>query len=111
MSNDYDGTGAMAAAWFGATGAGKAIDAVFGKTYVTDDGEEKRDRCRKDRADDDAHGECADEIERLRGLLRRIRAWDALDIPNTDGAFWQREIDAALTPNADISGPRSGSVA
>ena len=30
MANDYDGTGAMVAAWFGATGAGKAIENVFG---------------------------------------------------------------------------------
>ena len=32
----------------------------------------------------------------LRDLLKRIRRWDALDIPDTDGAFWKREIDAAL---------------
>ncbi len=32
----------------------------------------------------------------LRDLLKRIRQWDALDIPNSDGAFWKREIDAAL---------------
>ena len=32
----------------------------------------------------------------LRDLLKRIRQWDALDIPNTDGAYWKREIDAAL---------------
>jgi len=32
----------------------------------------------------------------LRDLLKRIRQWDALDIPDSDGAYWKREIDAAL---------------
>ena len=32
----------------------------------------------------------------LLGLVKRIRQWDALDIPDTDGAFWKREIDAAI---------------
>ena len=36
------------------------------------------------------------EATRLRDLLKRIRQWDALDIPDTDGAFWKRQIDAAL---------------
>lgn len=36
------------------------------------------------------------EVTRLRELLGRIRQWDALDIPDTDGAYWRREIDAAL---------------
>ncbi len=35
-------------------------------------------------------------MSNLRDLLKRIRQWDALDIPNTDGAYWKREIDAAL---------------
>lgn len=39
------------------------------------------------------------EIARLRALLGRIRQWDALDTPDTDGAFWKREIDSVLTPN------------
>ena len=29
MTSKYDSTGAMAAAWFGTTGADKAIDAIF----------------------------------------------------------------------------------
>ena len=32
----------------------------------------------------------------LRDLLKRIRQWDALDVPDSDGAYWKREIDAAL---------------
>jgi hypothetical protein len=32
----------------------------------------------------------------LRDLLKRIRQWDAMDIPDSDGAYWKREIDAAL---------------
>jgi hypothetical protein len=36
------------------------------------------------------------EATHLRDLLKRIRQWDALDIPDSDGAFWKREIDAAL---------------
>jgi hypothetical protein len=35
-------------------------------------------------------------MSNLRDLLKRIRQWDALDIPDTDGAFWKRQIDAAL---------------
>ena len=55
MTRETDSTGAMAAAWFGTPGAGKAIEAVFGRpqTYVDDAGEEKRERRRKDRANDD----------------------------------------------------------
>ena len=40
--------------------------------------------------------ELQSEAEGLRSLLARIRAWDVLDIPDSDGAFWKREIDAAL---------------
>lgn len=29
-------------------------------------------------------------------VLKRIRQWDALDIPDTDGAFWKRELDKAV---------------
>jgi hypothetical protein len=36
------------------------------------------------------------EATHLRDLLKRIRQWDALDIPDSDGAYWKREIDAAL---------------
>ncbi len=36
------------------------------------------------------------EATHLRELLKRIRQWDALDIPDSDGAHWKREIDAAL---------------
>ena len=36
-----------------------------------------------------------DEIERLRGLLLRLREWDYLD-GAADGPFWQREIEQAL---------------
>lgn len=32
----------------------------------------------------------------LRELLKEIRQWDALDIPDTDGAYWKKRIDAAL---------------
>ncbi len=32
----------------------------------------------------------------LRELLKQIRQWDALDIPDTDGEYWKRRIDAAL---------------
>jgi hypothetical protein len=42
----------------------------------------------------------------LRDLLKRIRQWDALDIPNSDGAYWKREIDAAL--EQPEPGPRNG---
>jgi hypothetical protein len=35
-------------------------------------------------------------MSNLRDLLKRIRQWDALDIPDSDGAHWKREIDAAL---------------
>ena len=37
----------------------------------------------------------------LRNLLKRIRQWDALDIPNSDGAYWKREIDTALAQQAE----------
>ena len=36
-----------------------------------------------------------DEIERLRGLLLRIRHWDHLD-GAADGLFWKREIEQVL---------------
>lgn len=32
----------------------------------------------------------------LLDVVKRIRQWDALDIPDTDGAFWKRELDAAI---------------
>jgi predicted nucleic acid-binding Zn-ribbon protein len=32
------------------------------------------------------------EIERLRGLLKRIGEWDMLDVA-ADGAYWRSEID------------------
>ena len=35
------------------------------------------------------------DINRLRALLQRIRQWDMLGTA-ADGAFWKREIDAAL---------------
>ena len=56
-------------------------------------------------SDMSCHGdaEIAAELRRLHaqrdallGLVKRIRQWDALDIPDTDGAFWKREIDAAI---------------
>ena len=34
--------------------------------------------------------------EQARDVLRRLRKWDVLSIPNSDGAFWCREVDAAL---------------
>lgn len=40
------------------------------------------------------------EVEALRALLLRIRAWDMMDTA-TDGAFWRREIDAALKGASD----------
>ena len=43
--------------------------------------------------------EDADEIARLRDVLRRLRQWDTLDMPESDGNFWKREIDAVLKPN------------
>lgn len=57
MTNEYDGTGAMAAAWFGTTGAGKAIDKIFG-------GKDRRDAA-------DIAAEADDEIERLREHQRQ----------------------------------------
>ena len=36
-----------------------------------------------------------EEVERLRAMLQRIRQWDMLGA-SADGAFWKREIDAAL---------------
>ncbi len=35
------------------------------------------------------------ERDALSAMLRRIRAWDMLDVAG-DGAYWKREIDAAL---------------
>ena len=35
------------------------------------------------------------ERDALAAMLRRIRAWDMLDVAG-DGAYWKREIDAAL---------------
>ena len=34
--------------------------------------------------------------EQVRNFLHHLRKWDVLSIPNSDGAFWCREIDAAL---------------
>jgi hypothetical protein len=34
--------------------------------------------------------------EQARNFLHHLREWDVLSIPNSDGAFWCREIDAAL---------------
>lgn len=36
IMSKHDSTGAMAAAWFGTPGAGKAVDAVFGKPGACD---------------------------------------------------------------------------
>jgi hypothetical protein len=36
-----------------------------------------------------------DERAALAAMLRRLRAWDMLDVAG-DGAYWKREIDAAL---------------
>ncbi len=35
----------------------------------------------------------------LRELLKEIRQWDALDIPDTDGEYWKKRIDDALRPD------------
>jgi hypothetical protein len=29
-------------------------------------------------------------------VLKSIRQWDALDIPNTDGVFWKKQLDEAI---------------
>ena len=34
--------------------------------------------------------------EQVRNFLHHLRKWDVLSIPNSDGAFWCREIDAAI---------------
>ena len=39
----------------------------------------------------------------LMELLERIRQWDALDIPDFDGAFWKQEIDAILKQEEEES--------
>ena len=46
--------------------------------------------------------EDADEITRMRDVLRRLRQWDMLDTSESDGKFWKREIDAVLMPNPTI---------
>ena len=43
--------------------------------------------------------DAANEITRLRDVLRRLRQWDTLDTSESDGKFWKREIDAVLKLN------------
>ena len=42
-----------------------------------------------------------DHIEAADTLLSRVRNWDALSLPGTDGGYWSREIDKHLGEGAD----------
>ena len=36
------------------------------------------------------------KLEVVREVITRISIWDALDIPDSDGAFWKRELNKSL---------------